>query len=452
MATLAQMGSQSFLRSALHYLRSNSDRRAGIVKERHDLAEAMSEAGRISFAETRSPASLTNKAIIRDAFKQSLFYHLERTSRYVFSSATVGSSTKPRPSTRGVELVALLNRYPGLALLWEKQLRGWARFVSNFFHHATAFVNSCDIELTISGIETDLSDPHRNGRSVTRVTLSDNSCWYYKPRSGRQEAAWRDFIEVINSAGFVPTLRAAEVRVCRDHCWMPATPARPCGDAPEREGFDKRIGALLYVAHILRAVDLHAGNVVGCGEHPVLVDCESFFHPETRLPAGIHMEGRNSLHRTGMFVSGGQTGHWPLAVMSRCTRLRRAPMRIRRNVIQGFEAMHEFLSSQTDNRTLKAAQKRFQRLPTRHIHRPTSYYCLLLHESLTPAMLSEPTRRYKFLQCRLSDGLCSAETVQKEISQLLAGDIPIFGGPSAQPRRCLTDLEFSRALRELQSC
>lgn len=433
----------------------DSRRKASTVRIREGLAEAISETRWVSIARTASAASLPHAAIVRDAFKQCLLHHLERTSRHVFSETSVGSFSEREARPKKAKLEELLNQYPGLALIWEKQVLGWSRFVGAFFHHVTAFLNSCDPDLSIIGIETDLSDPHRNGRSVIKVALSDRSTWYYKPRSGRQEAAWSRFIETLNSAGVVPALRAAEVRVCRSHCWMADTRPHPCGDARECEKCDKRKGGLLYLAHIFRAVDLHAGNVVVCGEHPVLVDCESFFHPETKLPVNVRMEDKDSLRRTGMFVDADQRRHRPETVSPRRSGSRRWSIRIsessRNDMIRGFEEMHEFLLSQVHNRTLKRAQERLQRLPTRYIYRPTTYYERLLYSSLAADLLSEPKRRIRFLRCNLNDGVCSAERVRSEISQLLAGDIPIFAGPSARPRRLLTRQQMSRALREMHS-
>lgn len=440
-------GSRSSLERALRHLPSNSDRRAGTGKVQQGLVEALSAACWSLFARTRAQTSMTNLSIVDNALKQSLCYHLERTSRYVVSSAGIWSSTEFGARKQGAKLLALLDRYPGLALLWETQLRGWSGFVSAFLDHATAFLKSRDLQLSIAEIETDFSDPHWNGRSVIRVRLSDNSQWYYKPRSGRQEAAWGRFVDAVNSAGFVPSLRAANVQVCRGHCWMPSIPARLYRNAQERAKLAQRVGALLYLAHIFRAVDLHAGNVVTWGEYPVFVDCESFFHPETRLP--VNREGETSLSRTGMFVSSSQNAGWPLAVTKPWEKP--GPKRSRKEVIRGFEAMHEFLQSQKHNRLLKAARDRLQRLPVRRIYRPTTYYFRLLQDSLASRMLSEPNRRYRFLHAQLNDGLCSVRTVQSEILQLLAGDIPIFCGSSAPPRRALTEPQFLRVLREIQA-
>lgn len=412
---------------------------AADIKGLRDFVQELPADAWISPAQMGPAALWSGTESVEHAFRRSLCHHLERTSH-----SLIGGKIP-----RNVSLLALLDSYPGLAWLWDKQIKGWARFVSDFFSHTTAFVNFCRPELTIRRIEPDFSDPHRCGRSVVRVRLSDNSVWYYKPRSGQQEAAWRRLIEALNSAGFETPLRSAKVQVRRNHCWMSSIPARRCRNARERSTFGQRVGALLYLAHIFKAVDLHSRNVVTCGSHPVVVDCECFFHPETRLPPHMFTENRNSLVRTGMFVATEETADWPLAVTQLSPRSSSISCS-RKEVINGFQAMHEFLRSARHNCDVKRARDRLQRLSTRCIYRPTRYYLFLLNKSLAAEMLREPGRRCEFLYSQLDDGLCPTAIVQKEVSQLLVGDIPIFNGHPTVPRHYLSNSRFRRALLELQ--
>lgn len=419
-----------------------------------ELVETVSENVWTSLAKWQTP-TVGNATVIKEAFRHSLAYHLHRTSRYAFAQKTGNRPTEGRVREGGASQLPALDDWPVLASVWEDQVRGWARFLSAFLCHVTTFLNRRSPGLTICEMETDLSDPHHKGRSVIRVTLSDKSQWYYKPRSGRREAAWKCYIAAVNSAGFAPSLSAANVHTCRGHCWMPSVQARRCANAQERDKLAQRVGALLYLAHIFKAVDLHGANIVHCGQYPVLVDCESFFHPETRLP--VNREGASSLLRTGMFVGVNRNADWPLTGSVPCGHPSNASCKNRKversqEVILGFQAMHDFLQSQKDNRLLKSAQAQLQRLPTRHIYRPTAFYYHILRASLGSRMLRNPNKRHGFLHGQLSDGLCSPRTVRSEVLQLLVGDIPFFSGASARPRQSLTKLQLTRALRELRPC
>lgn len=380
-------------------------------------------------------------AVIKNAFVDNLCYNLHRTTQYVLTQANVPSQCRrARGREDPSQLLIMLNTYPSLAQLWENQVRGWIAFAKEFVAAASAFGKSHGFDLNSVELRTGLSDPHRNGRSVVRVKVRDGIEWYYKPRDGGHEAGWSQIVEALNLAGFRPLLRAARVHNRRTHVWMEGiTPLS--WDGQERQRFDERVGATLYLAHILKAVDLHPANFVSAGEYPVLIDCECFFHPETKLPVGAASEPEASLLRTGMFVP--SNAAWPLGV---------GPSRLmerRKAVARGFEAMHEWLGSRTGKRTLERGLKQWRRGLVRHIYRPTVHYMSVLSNSLKPALLRAPCARNRFLRSSLDDRLCSQHTVRQEVSQLSAGDIPIFYGRAASRRVSLTAAEFSHAIAEL---
>jgi hypothetical protein len=54
------------------------------------------------------------------------------------------------------------------------------------------------------------------------------------------------------------------------------------------------------------------------------------------------------------------------------------------------------------------------------------------------------------LRFRLEDGICKPGIVQKEIRQLLNGDIPIFTARPAPPRPVLNKGDFDQAIENLR--
>src|SRR5436305_753499 len=91
----------------------------------------------------------------------------------------------------------------------------------------------------------------------------------------------------------------------------------------EAQDYCFRLGALICLIHSLRGVDFHPANIVDAGDQPIVIDCETLFHPATALPKYAGAE-ENSLKRTG-FLS----------------LVERERMRLN-DVIAGFQAMHRF--------------------------------------------------------------------------------------------------------------
>lgn len=389
----------------------------------------------------------------------SLARRLERTGHQVFDhleSHSFGSGG-------GCILVSsslsqMLEEYRGLARMWDAQLRVWADFVAAFAAHTTAFLSTLQLKpesAAITELESDRSDLHNGGRSVTRVRFQDTKEWFYKPRSGKREAAWFQLLEAFNRAGFHPPFLIPEVHPSQEHCWMRGIRPVKYRNFDDRRRFYCRTGALLYLAHIFRAVDLHADNFIIHGEHPVLIDCETLFHPETRLPAMARVDERD-LARTGMLPVFGKPGgnsfidpsnerHTATGTSFRAfTR-----GHDRDELVRGFCSMHELLGRLRNARHIQHAVEELRHAGTRHIFRPTLLYYRLLDQAISPARLRAPGGPYRFLRHSLNDRLCKPDIVRQEIQQLLNGDIPIFNGRPSRARHRLSKREFQQSVKNL---
>lgn len=146
--------------------------------------------------------------------------------------------------------------------------------------------------LVISRIETGLSDPHAQGRSVICFIFHDGKKLIYKPRSVRGEVWWADFIAWWNASGVSPemNLRAPEASDHGDYGWCEFIEAHE--DAGKSSAWFFRLGAHMAITWLFGIGDCHFGNFIGAGSHPVLVDAEcvgsAFWHPKLpELPAGL---------------------------------------------------------------------------------------------------------------------------------------------------------------------
>src|SRR5690606_9751936 len=83
----------------------------------------------------------------------------------------------------------------------------------------------------------------------------------------------------LNARGAEPVFRTLEVLDRGDHGWVEFVSPAACGSEEEVGRFYRRQGGYLALLHLLEATDFHYENLIAAGEHPVLVDLETLFHP-----------------------------------------------------------------------------------------------------------------------------------------------------------------------------
>ena len=127
-----------------------------------------------------------------------------------------------------------------------------------------------------------VGDSHRGGRSVVLTEFSDGSSslpLVYKPRSLEIEERFNDFLRWLNGKGFEPAFRTLTVVNRGDHGWVEKVEQKSCENEDELRRFYQRQGGFLAILYMLNAGDFHFENIIASGEHPVLVDLETLFHP-----------------------------------------------------------------------------------------------------------------------------------------------------------------------------
>lgn len=157
----------------------------------------------------------------------------------------------------------------------------------------------------VAGVTPGLSDQHRGGRTVCRLTFESGHRVIYKPRAVGIEASFAALVAWLNDRGLDPPLRAARVLDRGDYGWTECIPATACADDAAARRFYRRAGSLACLLDVLGGIDMHYGNVIACGEDPVLVDLETLFHPSGPgdPEGGRGDEAGDSILRTGFLPS-----------------------------------------------------------------------------------------------------------------------------------------------------
>lgn len=142
--------------------------------------------------------------------------------------------------------------------------------------HAVLGVPAPDDALTAF---SEAGDPHRGGRTVVIATFASGARVVYKPKSLAVDLHLQELLLWCNARGWAPGFRAMGTIDRGDYGWQAFLSNDPCDDADAVARFYRRTGGLLAVLHTLAGTDVHFENLVATGEHPMLVDAETLFHP-----------------------------------------------------------------------------------------------------------------------------------------------------------------------------
>lgn len=161
----------------------------------------------------------------------------------------------------------------------------------------------------VASIDSGLSDPHAEGRTVLEVTFEDARRLVYKPRPMDMERIFADTLRGLEATWTTPhpAQRIPRVLALGDYGWMEWIDAAPLGGAEEAAVYHWRLGGLMAVLRAMRGTDMHRENLVAAGAYPVFVDVECLLHPSAQpfleIPAaaaGAGAEPLAALLHTGM--------------------------------------------------------------------------------------------------------------------------------------------------------
>ncbi|MFC5661469.1 type 2 lanthipeptide synthetase LanM family protein [Kitasatospora misakiensis] len=339
---------------------------------------------------------------------------------------------------------------------------------------------------TLLAVTADAGDRHRRGRAVGLLHFANGAAVVHRPRPPAAHRHFNALVGWYSAQPGVPRLHALGLLDRGSHGWTEYAEARPCLTQYDVERFYRRQGALLALLHVLDGTDMHFENLVACGDHPVLVDVETLFHPPVGSPGPdpgptgdpgpaedpAARALADSVHRVGLLpqlligddgavdvsgIGGGGTGRrlspvdgvdWAGAGTDEMRLVRRPrpfggshnrprlggapvdPADHTEALVAGFRAGYAALAAGRDELTgPRGLLRAFADAEVRVVPRATRVYARLLDESTHPDVLREAGARQALLDLLSTDAVDDPGRpglADHEIADLWTGDVPFF--------------------------
>lgn len=395
-------------------------------------------------------------------------------------------------------VLRLLKEYAPLTRIILTTLENWTRCSLDLLHRLCAtwdqicqlFCARADPGQLIE-VHGGVGDLHKGGQSTCVLRFSSGFRLIYRPKAMAVDVHFQELLSWLNAHGDHPAFRILTVLDCGSYGWAECVTSQSCTSSAEVARFYERQGGYLALLYALQATDVHFENLIASGEHPVLIDLESLFHPHVNSPAPrlSHRQTSDIIHHSvlrvgllplrlwgnrssigvdisGLGGHGGQMLPRPMLRMDRAdtdqVRFIREHLRIseqsnrpmlqgqqvdllayKTDLIKGFTRMYRLLQREREA-LLSGPIRAFAHDEVRFLARATSVYGQLLSESYHPDFLRNALDRDRFF-----DYLWAASERQPELQQLVAaehidlhaGDIPMF---TTRPDTC--DIFTSKGL------
>jgi class II lanthipeptide synthase len=351
------------------------------------------------------------------------------------ATITIQMFLREKPGDR---LGLLFKRFPALAHLWAVAIGQWHDHTLEILERtrrdqaALSRTFFCQkVDRRIMDLRLALSDPHHGGRSVALIEFSEGRRVIYKPRTGRNEAAWFSLLGWMNRQSFEPRQRLVRVLVRKDYCWMEHAKRTPCSSAAAVRRFYERLGGLIAAAYLLKAVDCHRENVIAAGEYPILVDVDALWHVS---PVTKRMSAVEVLYRTGFFPNSRRgsllsrssvLGRWPHFARMGDRPIPRGSYE--KEIIAGFTRGWLCLAGNAKRRAaFNRVAEQIRSSQRRWIYCATARYAAILRASLRPAVLRSNAEREMLITRHCLRSTTSDSVRRAEIKALTELNIPYF--------------------------
>ena len=118
-------------------------------------------------------------------------------------------------------------------------------------------------------------DIHRGGSSVSKIEFDNGSILYYKPHGLDKDIKYQQLYKYLcEKAGI--SCREVKCLSRPTYGWEENIENKSCNTKEEIERYYFRLGIHLFLGYALGATDLHGENIVAYGEHPVIIDMETY--------------------------------------------------------------------------------------------------------------------------------------------------------------------------------
>lgn len=381
--------------------------------------------------------------------------------------------------------VAILQNYPTLARQLIIRINNWVDFGLQFAEHLCADWGAIRLAFgagagpgLLSRVYGGLGDAHKGGKAVLMVEFQGGLKLVYKPRSMAVDLHFQQLLTWLNERGDHPPFFTSRILDAGTHGWSEYVAAGGCDTPQELARFYERQGGYLALLYALEAVDIHFENLIASGEHPVLVDLESLFHPRIvqpdlgnsellaadvidhsvlrvgLLPQRVWSDGeRQGIDLSGLGATAGQltpqaVPYWAgggtdemhvarkrMAVGGALNRPTLGAAQVNaldyaEAIVEGFTRVYRLLLERRDElRSEDGPLARFADDRVRVLLRPTRIYGELLQGSFHPDFLSnalDRDRHFDHLWGGVGPHPHLARVVSAEREDLHRGDIPMF--------------------------
>lgn len=378
----------------------------------------------------------------------------------------------------------LLEEYPVLARQIVETVNQWVAYSFEFLTHlctdwaALRDTFSIDTEALLIEARTGVGDNHRNGRSVIVARFDNGLKLVYKPHSLGVDHHFYNLLQWLNERGEHPPFPLLNIVTRSDHGWVEFVERADCHSREQVKCFFQRQGGYLALLYALKGTDFHYENLIAAGEHPVLVDLETLFHPDLiysqinpatlvsmelmnhsvlrigLLPWQIGLgEQREDSDLSGMGMKPGQLSpqavpHWKGTGTDQMQMTKQrvempmgqnlvtlngrqvSPLDYKEEIETGFEAIYRLLIHFRGELLAPSGPlAQFDTDEIRVILRATSTYAELLHESFHPDVLRDALDRERLLDhlwLEVQNRSRLSQVIPYEQRDLYNGDIPIF--------------------------
>ncbi len=384
----------------------------------------------------------------------------------------------------------VLGRYPVLARYVVDKIARWEEVALEMLARLAADWQEIRRELLAGDASGPLveaagnqGDPHRGGRSVFLLRFASGARLVYKPKSLAVDTVFQNLLAWANARGFEPAFRPLRLLDRGPYGWMEFVSAAPCATPEEVRNFYRRQGGNLALLYLVEATDFHHENLIAAGEHPVLVDLETLFHPTLGrrelgpqsaepgwsledsvlrcglLPSRVWGDAEHrGIDLSGLAAAEGTAVSYLGTVEPGTDAMRYGPKQAvleavqhrptlagaevsllahREDILAGFGRLYDLLAEH--RRELLAPGgplAAFAGCETRLVFRPTRAYFGLLDESFHPYVLGSGLDRARFLD-RLWAGVLERPYLERLVAfehrDVERGDIPFF---TTQPDAC----------------
>lgn len=130
-------------------------------------------------------------------------------------------------------------------------------------------------ELIAREIDISAGDAHNGGYRTAKVVLEQGTTLYYKPHSIRKAQWYQELYGYLcQKAGIA--YKKVKYLNREKYGWEEYIVNKGCETKEEIKRYYFRLGIHLCISYALSATDLHGENIIAHGEHPVIVDFETF--------------------------------------------------------------------------------------------------------------------------------------------------------------------------------